>query len=111
MSACRIFFIILIFYFYYKKKKRVLYIILKCIFAGLLSGLLHGLPNTLPRSTQSQRFQCKLCEKSYKKKSHLKIHTRNIHGDLSNPLACSDCGSFYKNYESLRNHKCIFTSN
>ncbi|KAF4521379.1 hypothetical protein B566_EDAN006968 [Ephemera danica] len=51
-----------------------------------------------------RKFGCNLCEKSFGRKGDLLRHFRNIHGDLSNPVQCSECHRFYKNENALHCH-------
>lgn len=51
---------------------------------------------------KSQKYSCKLCPKSFAKKSGL-IRHQGAHSDLR-PFTCSECGATFKRLESLRVH-------
>jgi len=47
---------------------------------------------------------CKLCN-SYVVASKIAVHNRDVHGDVSDRLTCSDCGKLFTSKRSLVGHK------
>ncbi|KAF4521399.1 hypothetical protein B566_EDAN018157 [Ephemera danica] len=56
--------------------------------------------NPLSREYLEPRFPCNQCGKVYLSRSNLGTHVKNIHGELSKPITCSECAAVCKNYRS-----------
>lgn len=53
---------------------------------------------------QERRYQCKICDKKFKRKEHLKSHETHAHSD-ARPYVCQVCGKSYKGRGSLSLHQ------
>jgi uncharacterized Zn-finger protein len=49
-------------------------------------------------------FKCTLCETKLRRRSNLKVHLANQHGDAKRTQCCQNCGVLCKNKEALRIH-------
>ncbi len=67
-------------------------------------------PLLLPGSSANHPspFQCHLCWKTFKEKTCLKVHIRDIHEEANIRYFCPICNKEFKSINTLRNHKSLY---
>ncbi|KAF4521394.1 hypothetical protein B566_EDAN018152 [Ephemera danica] len=68
-----------------------------------MTGTRNG-DSVVSTGNNKQRYQCRLCPKSYSFRSALTSHWNNCHGKDAQPMLCNFCNRFYKNRNRLVEH-------